>query len=172
MQYTAIDGRVLDGEVWAPGPLPQTVWVLDPSTPAGARVVRPMCSVPKCTVTKHLPEHPWAHVEVEYSVPRPPGRPIPSELLAMAYDALHRYWRTSTEVLHEWYGRTFLAHEEDYQTERPTEDVMLAARAALAVDKRNHEAALVFSHAHNDTVSIGIDRVRKFLDEPDGSATE
>lgn len=172
MQYKAIDGRVLDGTVWAPGPLPQTIWVLDPTIPAGARVVRPMCSVPKCTVAKHKPEHPWAHAEVEYEVPRPPGTPIPADLVAAAYEALHRNWRTSTEILHEWYGRTYLATEEDYHTERPTEEALTAARAVLTICKRNWESILKFRHGHQDTVSIGVERVRQFLDDEHATASE
>lgn len=165
MQYKAIDGRVLDGTVWAPGPLPQTIWVLDPTAAAGARVVRPMCSVPKCTVAKHTSEHEWAHEEVEYEVPRPPGTPMAADLVEAAYEALHRNWRTSTEILHEWYGRTYLATEADYHIERPTPEALTAARAVLEICKRNWQAILIFRHGHNDTVSIGIERVKKFWEE-------
>lgn len=37
--YTALSGETLSGDVWAPGPLPRTAWVLDPDVPGGARVV-------------------------------------------------------------------------------------------------------------------------------------
>lgn len=36
MIYTALDGTVRDGEVWSPGPVPNSVWLLTPEGDSAA----------------------------------------------------------------------------------------------------------------------------------------
>lgn len=137
MEYVTLDGHTQHGEVWSPGPLYQTVWVLAPCGPVVVQVKKDK-----------------AFQQVEYDVPEPPGFPVSAKAVEHAYDVNHRQWRASIILGRDWYNRTYIAKERDYDVVPPTQGELDAAALVLKWHNHNQRAHTIFREGHNARVSI------------------
>ena len=141
-KFQSLTGAVEFGEVWSPGPLEQTLWVLRDSdhAPVVVSVYR------------------GADRQVEYTPPAVPGPTVPKSAVAAAYDVIHREYVTKTILGRDWYGRQYIAKERDYSVEAPTEAEVVAAHAILDMDSRNRKAHWTFTEAHTAPVPLATAR--------------
>lgn len=100
IEFDALDGTRATGEVWSPGPLHDTLWVIDPA--GRARVVK----VP-----------PESAREVEYTPPMPPTRTLEDPDL--------RAWVEAELLIHRMLANPYFGDPGDgYRTASALSDVM------------------------------------------------
>jgi hypothetical protein len=140
--YHQVSGPEKTGEIWCPGPLPGTVWVLDPEAPAGARAV---------DVHSRYGGRPH---DIGYQPPQLSGpRTVTSEDYRAAEDIhtatrAHDNWSRYT---HDWRG---MSHLSDPRPERPAADRIAWAEDITARYNTEQSTAQYWHELHGSGRSI------------------
>lgn len=167
IEYINTDKGVVEGEVWCPGPLPRTVWVLDPTAAAGAVVVR--------LATKSTPAY-----AVHYHVVNlPPGDPTVTQLeydhaleVVANRDQWDAYRRqverdehpVSTATMIRRTGSRYATRVGRPATPDPDETHLHEARHTIAIrETEQHAYRILRDGAHDATSASVADRTFKTL---------
>lgn len=131
MRYRALSGLDEEGEVWSPGPLHGTVWVL--RHPDGEPVV----------------VHVAKGAQVEYEMPPRPGNRYPPDVVEKAEEIRRRY------VSHD----PVLKRYRPPTGTRPTKAEADAAQFIVDHEKAQDEAEKLYREHHVASTPVAIKRV-------------
>ena len=137
VSYTALDGRQMHGEVWSPGPLYNSIWVLR----EGDR--------------QPVVVHATKRVELEYQQPRVPRPRLDRKALEWALDIRRRHVMMQPHLI----AAKPLGTAE--LVRRPTQREVDAAQAIWNWEKGNHDAHRLFLEHHEAKVPLSD---KRFLD--------
>ena len=150
LSYKALNGQEERGEVWSPGPLYNTIWVL--RHPDRQPVV----------------VHATKRIEVEYSAPPPPRPLLDPVALEKALDIRHRHVMMQPHLI----KARARSGREMVLFDRPTDAEVAAAQYVYDWYKHNVDASLVYREGHNATVPLSDKRFQTIAKEAGDVATE
>lgn len=137
MIYTNLDGTEQESDIWCPGPLFGTAWLVN-----GAVV--------KLATAEQVP----------YDQPMPNvGRTASAELVEYARGVMRDWWQSDGDT-REYRLRVGLRVPE-----RPSAEEYELARAVVAQEERRQEAGTVYRQGHTASTPVSITRIRELSDE-------
>jgi hypothetical protein len=134
MKYESLENRIEVGEVWAPGPLYNTVWVIR----RGDR--RPVVV------------HATKKVEVEYEIPKPPTD-LPSVVVERARDIHRRHAHSQPHL------RRYI--DLNPTLSLPTQAECEAAEYVTKLERATHKTHRTYLDAHYASVPLS---QKRFID--------
>ena len=152
LTYKTLAGREAHGEVWSPGPLYNTIWVLrDPDR-------------------QPVVVHATKRVEVEYTPPPSPRDRLDPVALEKALDIRHRHCMMQPHLM----KARSRSGKEMTLFDRPSEAEVAAAQYVYDWHRHNQDVSFIYREGHNATVPLSDKRFQTIAKEAGdiGPATE